>query len=154
MNYLLKNAPTCVLQIDSVQLTLQGHVKLGMGNSPLFIQADHLVPDIHYQHLQEECISDHQYSSAFLAGILEVLMSHGTSNDEGWSKEALEFSSLSSSDSMDQYVQVSLSMQTLISPDRSKHAFLSKAVSSSRLVPRIRLATQMLGLPTGFFNHN
>jgi hypothetical protein len=38
--------------------------------------------------------------------MLEVLMSQGTSNEEGWSQEALEFSSIPSSESIDQYVQV------------------------------------------------
>jgi hypothetical protein len=64
---------------------------------------------MHYQSLQEEGIADHQYNSAFLAGILEVLMSHGTSNDKGWSQEALEFSSIPASDSLAPFMNVSLS---------------------------------------------
>ena len=48
-----------------------------------------LVPDMHYQSSREECIADHQYNSAYLAGILEVLMFHGTSSDKSWSQEAL-----------------------------------------------------------------
>jgi hypothetical protein len=111
MTYLLNTMPTCELHIDSVRLSLQGDVKLGMTNPLLSIRADPLVPDIHYQSLQKECIADHQYNSTSLTGILEVLMSHGTSSDEGWSQEALEFSSLPSSDSLEQYVQVSLSVQ-------------------------------------------
>lgn len=147
MTYLLNTLPICELHIDSVRLSLQGDVKLGMANPLLPIRANRLVPDIHYQGLQEECIADHQYNSAFLAGILEVLMSHGTSSDKGWSREALEFSSLPSADSLEHYVQVSLSVQPLTSSDLSQHVFLSKAVSPSRLIPRIRLATQMLSLP-------
>jgi hypothetical protein len=69
-------------------------------------------------------------------------MSQGSSSDEGWSKEALEFSSLPSSDSLEQYVQVSLVVQPWASPDRSQHVFLSKAVPLSRLIPRIRLANK------------
>lgn len=72
----------------------------------LFVWADSPVPDIHYKNLQEECIADHKYNSAFLSGMLEVLMSQGTSNEEGWSQEALEFSSIPLSESIDQYVQV------------------------------------------------
>ena len=118
MTYLLNIIPTYELCIDSVRLILQRGVKLGMANPLLSIRADPLVPDIHYQSLQEECIADHQYNSAFLAGILEVLMSHGTSSDKGWSQEALEFSSLPSSDSLEQYVQVSLSVKPLTSLNR------------------------------------
>ena len=53
--------------------------------------ADPLVPEIYYQSLQEERIAHQQCNSAFLARILEVLMEHGTSTDNGWSPEALEF---------------------------------------------------------------
>jgi len=142
MTYLLDTVPACGLHIDSVRLSLKGDVKLGMTNPPSSIRADPLVPDNHYQSLPEECIADHQYNSAFLTRILEVLMSHGSSSDEGWSKEALEFSSLPSSDSLEQYVQVSLAVQPWASPDRSQHVFLSKAVPLSRLIPRIRLANK------------
>ena len=83
MTYLLNAVPTCGLYIDSVRLLLQGDVKLSRAAPPLSIQADPLVPDIHYQSLQEEYVICHQYNSVFLAGILEVLMSHGTSSDKG-----------------------------------------------------------------------
>ncbi|PVH68474.1 hypothetical protein DL98DRAFT_599502 [Cadophora sp. DSE1049] len=57
-------------------------------------------------------------------------MSHGTASDKGWSQEALDFSTIPASDSLAPF---------------TNHVFLSKAVSSSRLVPQVRVATQMLG---------
>lgn len=72
--------------------------------------ADHSVPDMHYESPQENCTADHEYNSAFLAGILEVLMSHGTSSDKGWSQEALEFSTIPASDSLAPFMNVSVSM--------------------------------------------
>ena len=113
MSYLLDTVPTCELYIDSVRLSLQGDVKLGMPPIPFTTLADPLVPNVHYQSLQEECIANHQCNSAFLVRILDVLMSHGTSSDKGWSQEALEFSSIPSSDSLMPFMNVSLSMRPL-----------------------------------------
>ena len=72
--------------------------------------ADHSVPDMHYESPQENHTANHEYNSAFLAGILELLMSHGTSSDKGWSQEALEFSTIPASDSLAPFVNVSVSM--------------------------------------------
>jgi hypothetical protein len=77
---------------------------------PLSTAADHQVPDMHYESSREDCTADHEYNSAFLAGILEVLMSHGTSSDKGWSQEALEFSTIPASDSLAPFMNVSLSI--------------------------------------------
>ena len=62
---------------------------------------------MHYQSSQEQCITDHLYNSAFLAGILEALMSHGTLSNKDWSQEALQFSSIPASDSLEPFVNVS-----------------------------------------------
>jgi hypothetical protein len=113
MTYLLDTMPTCELYIDSVRLSLQGDVKLGMPPILFSTPADPLVPNVHYQSSQEECIANHQCNSAFLVRILEVLMSHGTSSDKGWSQEALEFSSIPSSDSLMPFMNVSLSVRLL-----------------------------------------
>jgi hypothetical protein len=113
MTYLLDTVPTCELCIDSVRLSLHGDVKLGMPPILFSTAADPLVPNVHYQSSQEECIADQQCNSAFLVRILEVLMSHGTSSDKGWSREALEFSLISSSDSLMPSMNVSLSVRPL-----------------------------------------
>jgi hypothetical protein len=110
MTYLLDTLPTCELHIDSVRLSLQGDVKLGIPPIPLSTAADHPVPDMHYESSREDCTADHEHNSAFLAGILEVLMSHGTSSDKGWSQEALEFSTIPASDSLAPFMNVSVSM--------------------------------------------
>jgi hypothetical protein len=111
MIYVLDTVPTCELRIDSVRLSLFGDVKLGMPLSCSLYAADPLVPNVHYQSSQEECFTDYQYNSEFLVKILEVLMSHGTSSDKGWSREALEFSSIPSSDSLMPFMNVSLSVR-------------------------------------------
>jgi hypothetical protein len=113
MTYLLDTLPMCELHIDSVRLSLQGDVKLGMPPIPLCTAADPLVPDLHYESSREEYTADHQYNSAFLAGILEVLMLHGTSSDKGWSQEALEFSIIPPTDSLAPFMNVSLSVRPL-----------------------------------------
>jgi hypothetical protein len=113
MTYLLDTVPTCELHIDSVRLSLQGDVKLSMPSVLFSTPADPLVPNVHYQSPQEECIANYQCNSAFLVRILEVLMSHGTSSDKGWSQEALEFSSIPSSDSLMLFMNVSLSVRPL-----------------------------------------
>jgi hypothetical protein len=111
MTYLLDTVPTCRIDIDSIRLSLHKGVKLGMPPILLSAAADPLVPDVHYQSSREERIAHHQYSSAFLVTILEVLMEHGTSSDKGWSQEALEFSSIPSSDSLTPFINVSLLVQ-------------------------------------------
>jgi hypothetical protein len=113
MNYLLGTVPSCDLYIDSVRLLLQGDVKLGVPPIILSTAADPLVPDMHYQRLQEEYTADYQCNSAFLLRILEVLMSHGTLSDKGWSQEALDFSSIPYSDSLMPFMNVSLSVWPL-----------------------------------------
>jgi hypothetical protein len=113
MTYLLDTVPNCELYIDSVRLSLHGDVKLGMPPILFTNLADPLVPNAHYQSPQEECIANHQCNSAFLFKILEVLMSHGTSSDKGWSREALEFSSIPSSDALIPSMNVSLSVWSL-----------------------------------------
>ena len=113
MTYLLDTVATCELYIDSVRLSLQGDVKIGMPPILFSAPADPLVPNVHYQSSQEECIANHQCNSAFLVRILEVLMSHGTSSDKGWSREALEFSSILSSDSLIPSMNVGLSVRPL-----------------------------------------
>ena len=111
MTYLLDTLPTCELHIDSVRLSLQGDVKLGMPHPILLSSvADDPVPDMHYESPRESFTADHEYNSAFLAGILEVLMSHGTSSDKGWSQEALEFSTIPASDSLAPFTKVRVSM--------------------------------------------
>ena len=114
MTYLLDTLPACELHIDSVRLSIQGDVKLGTPSHPFYSRiADRSVPDVHYQVSQEECVADHHYNSAFLAGIMEVLMSYGTLGNNGWSQEALDFSSIPASDSLAPFMNVSLSECTL-----------------------------------------
>jgi len=78
-----------------------------------FNVADPIVPNLQYQSPEEEYITDHRCNSAFLFWILEILMSHGTSRDKGWSREALEFSAILSPDSLLPSVNVSLLVQPL-----------------------------------------
>src|SRR5580700_2367714 len=99
MTYLLDTVPTCGLHIDSVRLSLQGGVKLGMPPILLSTATNPLVPELDYQSSREERITHYQCGSAFLVTILEVLIEHGTSSDKGWSQEVLEFLSIPSSDS-------------------------------------------------------
>jgi len=89
-----------------------------------------IVPELDYYQKDEEvcCMVDHQYVSAFLSGIMEWLMTSGTSVEQSWSKEALEFSALPPSDTLE---------------DFANHSFMKKAVSTSRLIPRIRLVLQI-----------
>ncbi|OBT39263.1 hypothetical protein VE00_10171 [Pseudogymnoascus sp. WSF 3629] len=115
MAYLLKMFPGFEIHIDSVRLSLQGDVKL--------------VHDMHYQSSPAEYDPQPQYNSEFLVGILEVLMQYGTSCGRGWSPEAMEFSLIQASDSLSPFME---------------HVFLTKSVSSSKLIPRVRLATQIL----------
>ncbi|OBT48437.1 hypothetical protein VE00_01408 [Pseudogymnoascus sp. WSF 3629] len=115
MTYLLSTLPASEISIESVRLSLQGDVKL--------------VHDMHYQSSQDDYTPSHQYNSEFLVEMLEILMSYGTSSGRCWSPEAIEFSSIPASDSLFLF---------------KNHVFLTKAVSSSKLVPRIRLATQIL----------
>ncbi|KFY31578.1 hypothetical protein V493_00986 [Pseudogymnoascus sp. VKM F-4281 (FW-2241)] len=115
MTYLLSILPASEISIESVKFSLQGDVKL--------------VHDMHYKNLQDDYTPSHQYNSEFLFDMLEILMSHGTSSGRCWSPEAIEFSSIPASDSLSLF---------------KNHVFLTKAVSSSKLVPRIRMATQIL----------
>ncbi|ELR08397.1 hypothetical protein VC83_03542 [Pseudogymnoascus destructans] len=115
MTYLMSTLPVSEISIDSVRLSLQGDVKL--------------VNDVHYQSSRDDDMPSHQYNSEFLVEMLKILMSYGTSSGRCWSREAIEFSSIPASDSLSLF---------------KNHVFLTKAMSSSKLVPRIHLATQIL----------
>ena len=65
---------------------------------------------MYYQSSQDKFTVDHEYNSTFLTGILEFLMSFGTSGEKGWSHEALEFSTIPASDSLAPFVNVQLLM--------------------------------------------
>ncbi|KFZ17312.1 hypothetical protein V501_01804 [Pseudogymnoascus sp. VKM F-4519 (FW-2642)] len=84
---------------------------------------------MHYQNSSAAYDPIHQYNSEFLVGILEVLMQYGTSSGRDWSPEAIGFSTIKASDSLKPFME---------------HVFLTKSASSSKLIPRIRLATQIL----------
>lgn len=117
MAYLLDTLPNSEIHIDSVRLSLGGDVKLS--------------PDHHYQNSQDEIFDTRQQcNSAFISTILEILMPHEAPRDKPWSRDALEFAAIPQSDSLLPFIG---------------HVFLGKAVSSSKLVPRIRLALQMRG---------
>ncbi|KFY02005.1 hypothetical protein V490_00688 [Pseudogymnoascus sp. VKM F-3557] len=129
MTYVLTTLPASEISIESVRLSLQGDVKLGMPPIQLSAGANLLVHDMHYQSPENNLAPSHQYNSEFLVEVLEVLTSYGTSSGRCWSPEAIEFSSIPASDSLSLF---------------KNHVFLTKAVSSSRLVPRVRLATQVM----------
>ncbi|TVY85515.1 hypothetical protein LSUE1_G004894 [Lachnellula suecica] len=86
------------------------------------------VLDLHYEPKSDDLVAN-THSMSFLNEILGFMMSQGISQATGWSKEALDFSSLSGSESLTPFLN---------------HVFLTKAVSSSKLAPRIHLASQML----------
>ncbi|KAH8800746.1 hypothetical protein F5884DRAFT_837992 [Xylogone sp. PMI_703] len=86
-----------------------------------------LVLDIHYQTNQQKCVANQQFYAAFLIEIIRILMDCCPSGENAWSQEALDFSLISTFTSF------------------TNHSFLNKAVVSSRLIPRIRRAIQMLG---------
>ncbi|KFY03895.1 hypothetical protein V490_00061 [Pseudogymnoascus sp. VKM F-3557] len=129
MSYLLSTLPASEISIESVRLSLQGDVKLGMPLIQLSTGANLLVHNMHYQSSENDYTPSYQYNSEFLVEMLEILTSYGTSSGICWSPEAIEFSSIPASDSLSPF---------------KNHVFLTKAVSSSKLVPRIRLATQVL----------
>ena len=59
MTYLLDIVLTCELYIDSVRLSLQGDVKLGMPPILFTAPANPLVLNVHYQSSQKECIANY-----------------------------------------------------------------------------------------------
>jgi hypothetical protein len=70
--------------------------------------ADQSVPDISRESLQQVDPVDHRYNSVFLAELLKVLMSYGTTSDRGWSQEALDFSAIPTSNSLEPFINVSV----------------------------------------------
>ncbi|KFZ16723.1 hypothetical protein V501_02088 [Pseudogymnoascus sp. VKM F-4519 (FW-2642)] len=129
MTYFLSTLPASEISIESVRLSLQGDVKLGMPFIQLSTGANLSVHDMHYHSSVDGYMPSHQYNSEFLVEMLEILMSYGTSSGRCWSPEAIEFSSIPASNSLSLF---------------KNHVFLTKAVSPSKLIPRIRLATQIL----------
>ena len=55
-----------------------------------------IVLDMHYQINQRKCVANQQYYAAFLIEILRVLMEYCPSGEIAWSREALDFSLVSS----------------------------------------------------------
>jgi hypothetical protein len=111
MTYVLTTLPASEISIESVRLSLQGDVKLGMPPIQLSAGANLLVHDMHYQSPENNHAPSHQYNSEFLVEVLEVLTSYGTSSGRCWSPEAIEFSSIPASDSLSLFKNVSLHMR-------------------------------------------
>jgi hypothetical protein len=108
MTYLSDSVSCCEIYVDEVKLSPLGDVKLSRLFLPFPSQADYVVPDIYYAKSKEGRIPDPQNNLASFAAILEILTLRGTSSDEGWSEEALDFASISSPNSLSLYVNVSL----------------------------------------------
>lgn len=113
MTYFLSKLPASEISIESVRLSLQGDVKLGMPFIQLSTGPNLSVHDIHYQTLEDNYMPSHQYNSEFLVEMLEILMSYGTSSGRCWSPEAIEFSLIPASDSLSLFKNVSLQMRHL-----------------------------------------
>lgn len=111
MSYLLSTLPASEISIESVRLSLQGDVKLGMPLIQLSTGANLLVHNMHYQSSENDYTPSYQYNSEFLVEMLEILTSYGTSSGICWSPEAIEFSSIPASDSLSQFKNVSLQMR-------------------------------------------
>lgn len=113
MTYFLSTLPASEISIESVRLSLQGDVKLGMPFIQLSTGANLSVHDMHYHGSVDGYMPSHQYNSEFLVEMLEILMSYGTSSGRCWSPEAIEFSSIPASNSLSLFKNVSLQMRHL-----------------------------------------